>query len=124
MHCPCEDLSNHELDPFSSSSKKLIIKEDEIVFEHPIEVKDEISAAEMIQKIMDSSKVIVLFDLQSGQTFIYKASDLKILKTKILGRLSFFYSMIFRAGRLPINQIIDARSGLKKEEILKDVCKN
>lgn len=110
-----ENLKTH-FDSFSFDYQR-IFEEEGLVLNYPETYEDSKTIQDALKTLKNTQSVIILVDLQQRKIILYQGGpDIRTFRDKIIRRLSSLYDLVFRRGRLPIDEIIDVREKTKPEQ--------
>lgn len=92
-------------------SPQMIMEEEHVILNNPTPCQNSAEVQQKIKDLMQTQKIVVLVNLDSGKVFLYKGPDAESFRQRFLNKLSYIYDYIFRQGRLPLREIIDLRRG-------------
>jgi len=117
ISCSPDEIQNlkTQLDRFSFDYQR-IFEEEGLVLNYPKTYEDSKTIQKVLKTLKDTQSVIILIDLQQRRIILYQGGpDINTFREKIIRRLSSLYDLVFRRGRLHINEIVDVREEIKPE---------
>lgn len=103
-----------------------IFEKEKIILKNPKSYESQEEAIFALKKLIANERsIVILANVQEGKIILYKGDvDVNVFRNKIIRKLSCLYYLVFKKGRLPLNEIVDLRKANINNPFIHDFSKN